>query len=124
MSRGDYYRQQALLLLTWALATNDPDYAARLEARACMLLAAAHKPEAPAFHDLTTYVDELNNQQTRNAGRCCASTAAAATATTAARTTTSNPCAITSSFGSATSANMTMMKARGCRTTRRRGNLP
>jgi len=63
MSRAVYYRQQAQLFLTWALATNDRDYAARLQARACMLLAAADNPEV--LGDLTPYLDEFNSQQMR-----------------------------------------------------------
>jgi hypothetical protein len=65
MSRAEYYRQQAQLLLIWAFATNNSDYAARLEARACMFLAAAEKPEDPALRDLTPYLDEFNTEQMR-----------------------------------------------------------
>jgi hypothetical protein len=63
MPSARYYREQAQLLLTWALATTDPDFAMRLEARACALLALAELPQDQSFRDLTPFVDEFNSQQ-------------------------------------------------------------
>ena len=63
MPSAHYYREQAQLLLTWALATTDPDFAMRLEARACELLALAELPQEQGFSDLTPFLDEFNSQQ-------------------------------------------------------------
>jgi hypothetical protein len=65
MPSARYYREQAQLLLTWALATTDPDFAMRLEARACELLALAELPQNQSFSDLAPFLDEFNNQQLR-----------------------------------------------------------
>ena len=68
MPSARYYREQAQLLLTWALATTDPDFQMRLEARACELLALAELPQDQSFSDLTPLLDEFNSQQLRTSG--------------------------------------------------------
>jgi hypothetical protein len=65
MPSARYYREQAQLLITWALATTDPDFAMRLEARACELLALAELPQNQSVGDLTPLLDEFNSGQLR-----------------------------------------------------------
>jgi hypothetical protein len=64
MTHRSYYRQQAKLLLSWALAASDPDHAARLEAQACQLLMLAELPEDSDV-DFDHLVDEFNDEQMR-----------------------------------------------------------
>ena len=59
-----YYRQQAKLLLTWAKATKDKAYAARLRACAAMELEQAQEAHE-AVTDLNPLLTEFNTQQVR-----------------------------------------------------------
>ncbi len=63
MPSASYYRDQARLLLSWALAARDPQVAARLEARARLLLAQAELPDCSVVRDLNPILDEFNQQQ-------------------------------------------------------------
>jgi hypothetical protein len=65
MPSSSYYSKQGKLLLSWALATNDPERAAQLEARACELLALANCPDDPSAQNLEPLLDEFNKHQLR-----------------------------------------------------------
>ena len=69
MPGAKYFREQAQLLLAWALATTDPDYATLLTTRAMELLAKSTQRHGdPAFR-LTDALDEFNDQQLRGRPR-------------------------------------------------------
>ena len=62
MARASYYRDQANLLLWWALATSNAEHQALLRGRARKLLAQAEVAETPEV-DLNPLLDEFNHRQ-------------------------------------------------------------
>jgi len=64
MPSARYYRQQAKLLLSWAKATKDKAYAARLRARAVVELGLAQEAHE-AVADLNPLLAEFNAEQLR-----------------------------------------------------------
>jgi len=63
MPSARYYREQAQVLLSWALATSDPDYATRLTARAMESLAMANQASGgPGLSDL---IEVFNDAEMR-----------------------------------------------------------
>ena len=66
MPSARYYREQAQVLLGWALATSDADYANRLTTRAMELLARANEAyQGGAMMDLDQVTAEFNEGQMR-----------------------------------------------------------
>ncbi len=62
MPSVDYYRDQARLLLSLALVTNDSEYAAQLEARARIYLALADIKDDPTA-EFGQILDGFNDEQ-------------------------------------------------------------
>jgi len=60
-----YYREQAQLLMSWALAASDPDHATQLAARAMELLQRSMTAEGARGLDLDQAIMEFNNEQMR-----------------------------------------------------------
>jgi hypothetical protein len=58
-----YYREQAQLLLGWALAARDPDHATQLTARAMELLGRSLSAEGSHGTDLNQAIMEFNDAQ-------------------------------------------------------------
>ena len=65
MPSARYFREQAQLLLNWALATNDPDYATWLSTRAMEHLAQANQASDGVPDHLHQAITEFNNEQLR-----------------------------------------------------------
>jgi hypothetical protein len=65
MPSARYYREQARLLLGWALATTDPDYADLLSTRAMELLAKSNQAGRARTIDLIDAIAEFNDGQMR-----------------------------------------------------------
>jgi hypothetical protein len=68
MRTASYYRHQVGLLLTWAIATNNPDQATKLSGRARELLSHANFPEDEFQRIFLQSLVEFNDQQTRSKG--------------------------------------------------------
>ncbi len=64
MPSSEYYRQQAKILLSMALAASDPEFAERLRARAELYLAQAEVPDGTAA-DFNRAIDQYNDDQMR-----------------------------------------------------------
>jgi len=65
MPSARYYREQAQLLLGWALATSEVDYATLLTTRAMELLAKANEADRDNGMDLNRAIAEFNESQMR-----------------------------------------------------------
>ena len=65
MPSARYYREQAQLLMSWALAASDPDHATQLAARAMELLQRSMTAEGSQGLDLDQAIMEFNNEQMR-----------------------------------------------------------
>jgi len=65
MPGARYYREQAQLLLGWALATSEVDYATLLTTRAMELLAKANEADRDNGMDLNRAIAEFNDSQMR-----------------------------------------------------------
>jgi hypothetical protein len=65
MPSARYFREQAQLLLGWALATSDPDHATQLTARAVELLSSSMEAEGARGVDLNQSILEFNESQLR-----------------------------------------------------------
>jgi len=65
MPSARYYREQAQLLLGWALATSEVDYATLLTTRAMELLAKANAADQGDVMDLNQAIAEFNEAQMR-----------------------------------------------------------
>ena len=65
MPSARYYREQAQLLLGWALATSEVDYATLLTTRAMELLAKANDADRSTVMDLNQAIAEFNEGQMR-----------------------------------------------------------
>ena len=65
MPSARYYREQAQLLLSWAIVTTDPDYATLLSTRAMELLAKANQAGDSRVPDINDTLDDFNAQQMR-----------------------------------------------------------
>jgi len=65
MPGARYYREQAQLLLGWALATSEVDYATLLTTRAMELLAKANEADRDNGMDLNRAIAEFNESQMR-----------------------------------------------------------
>jgi len=65
MPSARYYREQAQLLLGWALATSEVDYATLLTTRAMELLAKANEADRDNGMDLHRAIAEFNESQMR-----------------------------------------------------------
>jgi len=65
VSSARYYREQAQLLLAWALTARDPDHATQLTAQAAELLNRSMTPDSAQRADLDQLIMEFNNEQMR-----------------------------------------------------------
>src|SRR5690242_9332381 len=65
MPGARYYREQAQLLLGWALATSDPDDATLLRTRAMELLAKSNLAGDNRESDCNPAIDEFNDGEFR-----------------------------------------------------------
>jgi len=63
MLSAHYYREQAQLLISWALAASDPDHVTQLTARAIELLQRSMNAEGGVALDQA--IMEFNNEQMR-----------------------------------------------------------